>query len=123
AGPDCCVNRSGIGRISGAGSCSTVCVGIVSTSGVDSRLVDVFVAAPDNHLAAGPHCRVIFSAIGRVGGAGRCPTLAAGVVSPAGVQIAAVAVSAPDDHYTTGSHCCGMNPASGRGGGGGGLTV
>ena len=43
-------------------------------------------SAPDDHFAAGPHCRVTISAIGRVGGAGGCPTIGAGIVSPAGVQ-------------------------------------
>ena len=49
-------------------------------------------AAPDDHLAAGPHCRVRVSAIGRVGGAGGCPTVGAGIVSPAGVQNGAVII-------------------------------
>ena len=42
---------------------------------------------PDDHFTAGPHCRVIFSGSGRIGGAGGCPTIRAGIVSPAGVQI------------------------------------
>ena len=41
---------------------------------------------PDDHFAAGPDCRVIVSADGRVGGAGGRPTVGAGIVSPAGVQ-------------------------------------
>ena len=49
---------------------------------------DVVTSAPDDHFTAGPHCRVIFSGSGRVGGAGGCPTIRAGIVSPAGVQIA-----------------------------------
>ena len=44
-------------------------------------------SAPDDHFTAGPHCRVIVSGIGRVGGAGGCPTIRAGIVSPAGVQV------------------------------------
>ena len=43
---------------------------------------------PDDHFTAGPDCRVIDSARGRVGGAGGCPTIRAGIVSPASVQMA-----------------------------------
>ena len=46
-------------------------------------------------------------ASGRVGGAGGCPTVGAGIVSAAGVQVAAV-ISAPDDHFTAGPHRCVM---------------
>ena len=45
-------------------------------------------SAPDDHFTAGPHCRVIVSGTGRVGRAGGCPAIRAGIVSPAGVQIA-----------------------------------
>ena len=44
-------------------------------------------SAPDDHFTAGPDCGVIVSASGRVGGAGGCPTIGAGIVSPAGVRI------------------------------------
>ena len=44
------------------------------------------ISAPDDHFTAGPHCRVNVSASGRVGRAGGCPTIRAGIVSPAGVQ-------------------------------------
>ena len=40
------------------------------------------------------------SGSGRVGGAGGCPTIGAGIVSPAGVELADEIVSAPDDHFT-----------------------
>ena len=43
-------------------------------------------SAPDDHFAVGPDCRVTVSASGRVGGAGGCPAIGAGIVSPAGVQ-------------------------------------
>ena len=46
-------------------------------------------SAPDDHFTASPHCRVIVSASGCVGRAGGRPTIRAGIVSPAGVQIAA----------------------------------
>ena len=41
--------------------------------------------APDDHFTAGPHCGVS-TRRGRVGGAGGCPTVCAGIVSPASVQ-------------------------------------
>ena len=44
-------------------------------------------SAPDDHFAAGPDCRVSYSGSGRVGGAGGRPTIGAGIVSPAGVQV------------------------------------
>ena len=40
------------------------------------------VSAPDDHFTAGPDCRVTVSCRGRVGGAGGCPTIRAGIVSP-----------------------------------------
>ena len=43
-------------------------------------------SAPDYHFTAGPDCRVT-SGIGRVGGAGGCPTIRAGIVSTACVEI------------------------------------
>ena len=43
-------------------------------------------SAPDDHFTAGPHCRVNVSGSGRVGRAGGCPTIRAGIVSPAGVR-------------------------------------
>ena len=43
-------------------------------------------STPDDHFAAGPDCRVTVSGSGRVGGAGGCPTIRAGIVSPAGVD-------------------------------------
>src|SRR5262249_21868955 len=58
-------------------------------------------AAPDDHFAAGPHCGVIGSLTRLVGGAGGCPTIRAGVISPAG----AVACRAPDDHFAAGPDC------------------
>ena len=62
-------------------------------------------STPDDHFTAGPHCCVIESASGRVGGAGGCPTIRAGIVSPAGVQIRCAIKSTPDDHFTAGPHC------------------
>src|SRR5207302_2049941 len=56
---------------------------------------------------AGPHCRVLKPGSGRVGEAGGCPTVGAGIVSTAGVQKAAAALSsAPDDHFTAAPDAC-----------------
>ena len=81
------MTRSGRGRVGGAGGCPTVGAGIVPVRRCSSRWT--VVSAPDDHFAAGPHCRVTVSARGRVGGAGGCPTVGAGIISPAGVQMAA----------------------------------
>jgi hypothetical protein len=45
--------------------------------------------------------------IGRIGDAGGCPTIGAGIVSAAGVQIVWIRISAPDDRFAVGPHCCG----------------
>jgi hypothetical protein len=62
-------------------------------------------STPDDHFAPGPDRRVGHSAIGRVGGARRCPSIYAGIVSAAGVQNADRIRSAPDDHFAPGPDC------------------
>ena len=63
-------------------------------------------SAPDDHFTASPYCRVTVSGIGRVGGAGGCPTVGAGIISSAGVQkVPLPSHSAPDDHFAAGPHC------------------
>ena len=69
------------------------------------KTADVSKSAPDDHFTAGPDCRVNVSGSGRVGGAGGCPTVRAGIVSPAGVQISRCYHSAPNDHFTAGPDC------------------
>src|SRR5262249_34829567 len=71
---------------------------------------DVVGSAPDDHLTASPHCRVIVSGFGRGGGAGGCPTIYAGIVSSAGVQKAAPD-SAPDDHFPASPVCRSIAPS------------
>ena len=71
-------------------------------------------SSPDDHFIASPHCRVTGSGSGRVGGAGGCPTIRAGIVSPAGVQITADIISSPDDHFTASPHGCVIASASRR---------
>ena len=78
------------------------------------------ISAPDDHFTAGPHCRVIIAGRGRVGRAGGCPTIRAGIVSPAGVSIRK---SAPDDHLIASPYCRVFGSARGRVGGAGGYPT
>ena len=120
-GPHCRALGSASGRVGGAGRCPTVGAGIVSPAGIQIMTATIEeIPAPDDHFGAGPHCRVKVSASGRVGGAGSCPTVGAGIVSPASVQIVeAVIDSAPDDHFAAGQHCRVKVSGSGRIGGAG----
>ena len=96
--------RSCTGHIAGAGGCPGIGAGIVSPAGVQGA--SLAITAPDNHLTAGPHCRVNVSLLRRIGDACRYPAIGAGIVSPAGVQIGAKrGGSAPDDHFAAGPHC------------------
>jgi hypothetical protein len=52
--------------------------------------------------SAGPHSRVKRSPRGRVAGAGRCPGISSGIVSPTGVQKAGEPVAAPGYHFVAG---------------------
>ena len=87
-------------------------------------LPPVFKELPSVRPRRSFHCRSTLpcdvSAGGRVGGAGGCPTIRAGIVSPAGVQIADTDHSAPDDHFTASPHCRVNVSGSGRVGGAGG---
>src|SRR5437588_716080 len=83
AGPHCCVIRSASGRVGEAGWGPRV-VGAerrrlraVSPAGI--QIATVANSAPDDHLASGPHCGVEFSASGRAGAAGGCPTVGGGI--------------------------------------------
>ena len=70
-------------RAAGTGGCPIVRAGIISAAGVERAAVAI--AAPDDHLTAGPHCRVKVSASGRVGEAGGRPTVGARIISAARV--------------------------------------
>ena len=87
------------------------------------KRLTVISSAPDDHFTAGPDCRVTVSRSGRVGGAGGCPTIRAGIVSPAGVEIVGGHRSAPDDHFTASPHCRVHVSGSGRVGGAGGCPT
>ena len=103
--PHRCVQRPASRRVGGAGRCPTVGAGIVSPAGVQAVDTEVSVAsAPDDHFTASPHCRVIVSSSGCVGGAGRSPAIRAWVVPSAGVRNENTC-SAPDDHFAASPHC------------------
>ena len=147
AGPYCCVKVSTSGRGSGASSYPAISAGIVSPTRiqigrnrrrrrcrtrrrvaivwpVSVQLTFLTYSSPDNHLVTSPDCRVKLPRNRRTGGADSCPTISAGIVSSARVQIAAKAVqSAPDDHLTAAPHCRVNVPASGRAGGAGGYPT
>jgi hypothetical protein len=76
------------------------------------------IPTPDDHLTAGPHCRVTVAVKGHVCGAGSSPTIGVGIVSPAGVQIPG-ARSTPDDHFAVCPDSCVNVSGWGRVGGGG----
>ena len=80
-------------------------------------------SAPDDHFTAGPDCRVTVSGSGRVGRAGGCPTIRAGIISPAGVQSSRLSISTPDDHFTAGPDCRVTVSARGRVSGAGGCPT
>src|SRR6478672_10745850 len=95
ARPNCRMTASVIGRIAGGGSCPTICAGVVPPATVKIRHVRGVLSAPHDHFAASPYCRGTTSCGWRVGGAGSCPSIGAGIVSPASV----VNGSAPDNHF------------------------
>src|SRR4029450_13372541 len=107
AGPHCRVTvGSGFGRVGGTWSRPSVADRIVSTARIEQSVGAAITAAPDNHFAAGPDCCVPPSGSGRSDGAGGCPTVGAGVLPSAGIEIhAGVLPAAPDDHFTAGPDC------------------
>ena len=60
---------------------------------------------------------------GRTGGAGSCPTVSAGIISAAGVEIIARVLPTPDDHFAAGPDRRVNDPGSGRVGGAGGCPT
>src|SRR5438045_2129222 len=108
ASPDGSVIESPSGRGGGAGGCPSVRVGIVSPAGVHIPCGVIFIAGPDDHFTAAPDYCVSGSGSGRVGGAGGCPTIRAGIVLTAAVAktaTGALTLSAPDDHFTASPDC------------------
>src|SRR5262249_55419663 len=80
-------------------------------------------SAPDDHFAAGPQCRMARPGMRRVGDAGGCPAVGAGVVPPAGVHIGRAVTPTPDDHLAASPNSRASRPRSGRVGGAGGGPV
>src|SRR5262249_62384487 len=96
------------GRRTGrAGDDTSVAASILSAASIKNDVAAEVSSAPDDHFAAGPHCRVRVSARGCIGRAGGCPTIGAGIVPAAsvkGVTYGAVK-PAPDDHLTAAPRC------------------
>src|SRR5206468_2139098 len=84
--------------------------GIVSAAGVQRSVTK---STPDNHFAVSPHGRVIVSLSGRINGTGSCPTVGAGIVSPASIEMVVEIASAPDNHFTASPYCRVIVSASG----------
>jgi hypothetical protein len=99
------MSRSRVGRVANACSSPTIRSGIVSTAGVQS--VEIVVdAAPDDHIAAGPHRRLRSSGNRRASRAGGCPTICPGFESSTCVRREAIFIAAaPDDHFTAIPDC------------------
>ena len=98
------MTASASGGVGEAGGRPTIRSRIVSATSVRIG------SASDNHLAAGPNCRVKLSASGGVGEASGRPTVRTGIISAAGIQEG----SAPDDHVTARPYCAVSGSASGR---------
>jgi len=150
ASPDCRVRAPHAWRVSSAGGCPTVCARIISPAGVQIVAKRAGPSAPDDHFSSGPDRCVIRSAIGRVGGAGGCPTIGNRIVSPARTRRSwgwnwsarwgrawgwawawvwgwgwswGRSYSAPDDHLTASPDCCVKGSGSGRADGAGGYPT
>jgi hypothetical protein len=77
---------SACGRVNRAGGCPGVRARCVSPAGIKIAAAEAINSAPDDHFTADPHSGVTGSGSGRVGGAGGCPTVCAGIVPPARVE-------------------------------------
>ena len=102
-----------------AGRSNCIVPGIVASLPRSNRLVTIG-PAPDDHFTAGPHCRVLVSGFGCVGGAGGRPAVGRRIAhSRRCLGIRAFAVAAPDDHFTACPDCrvlfSGNGGASGAG--------
>ncbi len=95
------VQTSALGRVACAGGCPTICAGIISPTGVEIiGDAGALQSPPDDHLAARPDCRVPTSRIGRTRCARGGPSVCAGTIPPAGVEITGAAVdSTPNNHF------------------------
>ena len=70
----------------------------VASAGV--HIVTPIVTAPDDHLTAGPHCRVQVSWFRRIGYARSRPDIRVGIVPTTGLEdVEGLVSAAPDDHF------------------------
>ena len=98
---------SSLGRVDCAGSCPAVRVWIVSAAAIKTAIAVIDGSAPDDHLAAGPYCRVQLSGSRGAGSAGSCPTVGDWIISAPGIQLAKWVVGpAPDNHLGASPYCC-----------------
>src|SRR5205814_798142 len=117
-----CVSVSGV--VDGAG-CPRFLRACLSSPACPYTAV-VTLSPPDDHFSAGPDRRVKTSASGRVGGAGGCPRISHGIVSPACVQVVqgtVVEMTPPNDHFTAGPDSPVIGPGSRRVGHAGGYPT
>src|SRR5207248_7892919 len=87
-----------------AGNRPGIHCGVVSAARVAPATLGA-AASPDNHLAAGPDCRMPLSGGRHVGCACGRPSVRGGIVSPAAVKFLKVILSTPDDHFTSSPDC------------------
>jgi hypothetical protein len=94
------------GCISGAGGRPSICARVISSPRIGSIGTTRNISAPDNHFATTPNGDMTFSGLGRITRAGGRPTVRAGIVSPASVQIVSLVINAaPYDHFAATPHC------------------
>src|SRR3954464_9665074 len=86
---------------------------MVSGAGV-KRVVSLISATPDDHLTACPNCRVQDPRRRCTGSAHSCPTIGAGIISPAGVPKRKFYFPTPDNHFRASPHRCVKLSAIGR---------
>src|SRR5439155_25016041 len=93
----CSGGRCDVTRSSASGA------GIVSATSI--KLGTNCDSAPDNHFAAGPHCRLSVSWRRRVSDAGGYALgVGTGSISATGAHKEAVTLSGPDNHFAAGPH-------------------
>ena len=111
------------GRVGEAGGSPTVRPGIVSPASVFTAKVWICACRPRRSFHYQPTLLCESFADGRVGGAGGCPTIRAGIVFPARVKQVDTIGPAPDDHFTAGPHRRVLEPCGGRIGSAGGCPT
>ena len=99
-----CWRRGGNRRLRGTGRWRRARLHAVSSAGVEKLRFSS--SAPQDHFSSGPDCRVTESRGGRVGRAGGCPTLGAGIVFPSGVKLNRGSETPPYDHLIPSPDCC-----------------